>query len=51
MARSSAATSPGAMPASGAKKLLPFGQNSGKCSFQTSITSAGATSTPRRGMR
>ena len=33
MPRSSEATSPGLIPASGAKKLLPFGQNSGKWAF------------------
>ena len=36
-------TSLGAIPASGAKKRLPDGQNSGKCAFQAAITSTGVT--------
>ena len=41
MPRSSTATSPGWMPASGAKKRLLFGQNDGKSRFQTAITCCG----------
>ncbi len=46
MARSSSATSPGLMPVSAPAKRLPFGQNSGKCSFQVAIACSGSISDP-----
>ena len=46
MARSRRATSPGLMPVSAPENRLPFGQNSGKCSFQVAIACSGVIAEP-----